>query len=316
MELYFKGDQNSALSVRHLSHVLNSKAQPLKDILLEVHDLLDQLYNIESDTNESLLDKTSLDKIELNKLIREFSDSIKYLSSEIKTISVDEVAPSQDVIYNLLQKLNHQLFDSASNIQTDIMSFFDQIIILNLNEINTSINEKSSEFINIKERTLDIYDQALGYVQSIKNLSLVEFYNQSKSHRNNKLEELDSTTALSKWIALLKLEPSLNNFIKSKYEVLIKLCFLHIESKIENGSQVEINNAKKGFVKDAMNKLFEEYYENLSSQIRTNIVMNEDREEAIKKLYSIVQKALERHIDALSELFDEAYLNGDSIDID
>ena len=32
MELYFKGDQNSALSVRHIYHILESKAKNVKPV--------------------------------------------------------------------------------------------------------------------------------------------------------------------------------------------------------------------------------------------------------------------------------------------
>ena len=82
---------------------------------------------------------------------------------------------------------------------------------------------------------------------------------------------------------------------------------MHIESKVEEGSKAEIEFAKEGFVRDAMYKLFDEYYELLVSQIRQNLMANEDRDLIITRLQTIVQAALERHLETISELFDEAY---------
>lgn len=162
-------------------------------------------------------------------------------------------------------------------------------------------NKRILEMIN------ESRDSLLGYFEAMKRLSLIELYNDSKSHRNNKLEELQYSTALSKWISLLKLEPTLKNYIKSKYEFLIKIAIMHIESKIDEGAQYEIDNAKRGFVKDAIHKLYEDYYETLVSQIRQNIQATEDRNVIINQLQNIVQKSLERHIETLAELFDEAF---------
>lgn len=297
MELYFKGDQNSALSVRHIYHILESKAKNVKPVFESLNELHDDIKKF----NEKNDDLDIMSKYEV------LSDYDVYIEDEmlvsivnIKNLSIDDIAPSRDVIYTQLQNINQRLIEMMTNYQ--------RIILSNFYELNEEIEQSSSKNKRtLIERLNESKNNILGYLESIKRISLIEMYNQSSNHRNNKLDELENSTALSKWISLLKLDPTLKNFIKSKYEFLIKLAVMHIESKVEEGSKAEIEFAKEGFVRDAVHKLFDEYYELLVSQIRQNLIANEDRDVIINKLEKIVQNALERHLETISELFDEAY---------
>lgn len=297
MELYFKGDQNSALSVRHIYHILESKAKNVKPVFESLNELHDDIKKF----NEKNDDLDIMSKYEV------LSDYNVYIEDEmlvsivnIKNLSIDDIAPSRDVIYTQLQNINQRLIEMMTNYQ--------RIILSNFYELNEEIEQSSSKSKRtLIERLNESKNNILGYLESIKRISLIEMYNQSSNHRNNKLDELENSTALSKWISLLKLDPTLKNFIKSKYEFLIKLAVMHIESKVEEGSKAEIEFAKEGFVRDAVHKLFDEYYELLVSQIRQNLIANEDRDVIINKLEKIVQNALERHLETISELFDEAY---------
>lgn len=297
MELYFKGDQNSALSVRHIYHILESKAKNVKPVFESLNELHDDIKKF----NEKNDDLDIMSKYEV------LSDYDVYIEDEmlvsivnIKNLSIDDIAPSRDVIYTQLQNINQRLIEMMTNYQ--------RIILSNFYELNEEIEQSSSKSKRtLIERLNESKNNILGYLESIKRISLIEMYNQSSNHRNNKLDELENSTALSKWISLLKLDPTLKNFIKSKYEFLIKLAVMHIESKVEEGSKAEIEFAKEGFVRDAVHKLFDEYYELLVSQIRQNLIANEDRDVIINKLEKIVQNALERHLETISELFDEAY---------
>lgn len=297
MELYFKGDQNSALSVRHIYHILEAKAKG-------VHSLFESFYEMEDDikkfdeSNKDLDIKGKYDHIKLYDSAIE--EEILTTIEKIKQLSIDDIAPSRDVIYSQLQNINQRLVELSTNYQRTLLNLYF--------ELNDSIEQTSTKNKNtLIERLNDSRNNIIGYLESLKRVSLVELYNQSGNHRNNKLEELENTTALSRWISLLKLEPTLKNFIKSKYEFLIKLAVMHIESKVEYRNKAEIEFAKEGFVRDAMHKLFDEYYELLVSQIRQNLIANEDRDVIINKLEKIVQNALERHLETISELFDEAY---------
>lgn len=297
MELYFKGDQNSALSVRHIYHILESKAKNVKPVFESLNELHDDIKKF----NEKNDDLDIMSKYEV------LSDYDVYIEDEmlvsivnIKNLSIDDIAPSRDVIYTQLQNINQRLIEMMTNYQ--------RIILSNFYELNEEIEQSSSKNKRtLIERLNESKNNILGYLESIKRISLIEMYNQSSNHRNNKLDELENSTALSKWISLLKLDPTLKNFIKSKYEFLIKLAVMHIESKVEEGSKAEIEFAKEGFVRDTVHKLFDEYYELLVSQIRQNLIANEDRDVIINKLEKIVQNALERHLETISELFDEAY---------
>lgn len=298
MELYFKGDQNSALSVRHVYHILESKAKNVTSVFESLHELKDDIQKI-SEKNEDLKIKEQYEGVSSYDTYIE--DEMTALIENIKTLSIeDNIAPSRDVIYTQLQNINQQLVEMITNYQKSILSQ-----LYDLNELIEQASFKSKN--TIIERVTDSKNNILGYLESIKRISLIEMYNQSGNHRNNKLDELENTTALSKWISLLKLDPTLKNFIKSKYEFLIKLAVMHIESKVETGNKAEIEFAKEGFVRDAMYKLFDEYYELLVSQIRQNLMANEDRDLIITRLQTIVQAALERHLETISELFDEAY---------
>lgn len=298
MELYFKGDQNSALSVRHVYHILESKAKNVTLVFESLHELKDDIQKI-SEKNEDLKIKEQYEGVSSYDTYIE--DEMTALIENIKNLSIENnIAPSRDVIYTQLQNINQQLVEMITNYQKSILT--------QLYDLNEEIEQASFKSKNtIIERVTDSKNNILGYLESIKRISLIEMYNQSGNHRNNKLDELENTTALSKWISLLKLEPTLKNFIKSKYEFLIKLAVMHIESKVEEGSKAEIEFAKEGFVRDAMYKLFDEYYELLVSQIRQNLMANEDRDLIITRLQTIVQAALERHLETISELFDEAY---------
>lgn len=298
MELYFKGDQNSALSVRHVYHILESKSKNVTSVFESLHELKDDIQKI-SEKNEDLKIKEQYE--EVSSYDTYIEDEMTTLIENIKNLSIeDNIAPSRDVIYTQLQNINQQLVEMITNYQRSILT--------QLYDLNEEIEQASFKSKNtIIERVTDSKNNILGYLESIKRISLIEMYNQSGNHRNNKLDELENTTALSKWISLLKLEPTLKNFIKSKYEFLIKLAVMHIESKVEEGSKAEIEFAKEGFVRDAMYKLFDEYYELLVSQIRQNLMANEDRDLIITRLQTIVQAALERHLETISELFDEAY---------
>ena len=298
MELYFKGDQNSALSVRHVYHILESKSKNVTSVFESLHELKDDIQKI-SEKNEDLKIKEQYE--EVSSYDTYIEDEMTTLIENIKNLSIENnIAPSRDVIYTQLQNINQQLVEMITNYQRSILT--------QLYDWNEEIEQASVKSKNtIIERVTDSKNNILGYLESIKRISLIEMYNQSGNHRNNKLDELENTTALSKWISLLKLEPTLKNFIKSKYEFLIKLAVMHIESKVEEGSKAEIEFAKEGFVRDAMYKLFDEYYELLVSQIRQNLMANEDRDLIITRLQTIVQAALERHLETISELFDEAY---------
>ena len=298
MELYFKGDQNSALSVRHVYHILESKAKNVTSVFDSLKELKDDIQKI-SEKNEDLKIKEQYEGVSSYDTYIE--DEMTALIENIKNLSIENnIAPSRDVIYTQLQNINQQLVEMITNYQKSILT--------QLYDLNEEIEQASFKSKNtIIERVTDSKNNILGYLESIKRISLIEMYNQSGNHRNNKLDELENTTALSKWISLLKLEPTLKNFIKSKYEFLIKLAVMHIESKVEEGSKAEIEFAKEGFVRDAMYKLFDEYYELLVSQIRQNLMANEDRDLIITRLQTIVQAALERHLETISELFDEAY---------
>ena len=298
MELYFKGDQNSALSVRHVYHILESKSKNVTSVFESLHELKDDIQKI-SEKNEDLKIKEQYE--EVSSYDTYIEDEMTTLIENIKNLSIeDNIAPSRDVIYTQLQNINQQLVEMITNYQRSILT--------QLYDLNEEIEQASFKSKNtIIERVTDSKNNILGYLESIKRISLIEMYNQSGNHRNNKLDELENTTALSKWISLLKLEPTLKNFIKSKYEFLIKLAVMHIESKVEEGSKAEIEFAKECFVRDAMYKLFDEYYELLVSQIRQNLMANEDRDLIITRLQTIVQAALERHLETISELFDEAY---------
>lgn len=298
MELYFKGDQNSALSVRHVYHILESKSKNVTSVFESLHELKDDIQKI-SEKNEDLKIKEQYE--EVSSYDTYIEDEMTTLIENIKNLSIeDNIAPSRDVIYTQLQNINQQLVEMITNYQRSILT--------QLYDLNEEIEQASFKSKNtIIERVTDSKNNILGYLESIKRISLIEMYNQSGNHRNNKLDELENTTSLSKWISLLKLEPTLKNFIKSKYEFLIKLAVMHIESKVEEGSKAEIEFAKEGFVRDAMYKLFDEYYELLVSQIRQNLMANEDRDLIITRLQTIVQAALERHLETISELFDEAY---------
>lgn len=297
MELYFKGDQNSALSVRHIYHILESKAKSVTSVFDSLKELNDNIKKFE-DTNDNLDVISKYDELRNYDIYIE--DEMMVAIINIKNLSIDDIAPSRDVIYAQLQNINQRLVEMMTNYQRIILSGFYELN----EEIEQSSNKEKQTLI---ERLNDSKNNILGYLESIRRISLIEMYNQSGNHRNNKLDELENTTALSKWISLLKLEPTLKNFIKSKYEFLIKLAVMHIESKVEEGSRAEIEFAKEGFVRDSMHKLFDEYYELLVSQIRQNLIANEDRDLIINKLQSIVQAVLERHLETISELFDEAY---------
>ena len=297
MELYFKGDQNSALSVRHIYHILESKAKSVTHVFESLKELNDDIKKIDEKNNElDIMNKYDV----LSSYDLYIEDEMIVSIVNLKNLSIDDVAPSRDVIYTQLQNINQKLIETMSNYQ--------RIMLSNFYELNEEIEQSSSKNKKILiERLNESKNNILGYLESIKRISLIEMYNQSGNHRNNKLEELENTTSLSKWISLLKLEPTLKNFIKSKYEFLIKLAVMHIESKVEEGSKAEIEFAKECFVRDAMYKLFDEYYELLVSQIRQNLMANEDRDLIITRLQTIVQAALERHLETISELFDEAY---------
>lgn len=297
MELYFKGDQNSALSVRHIYHILESKSKNVTPVFESLKELNDDIKKFDEKNND--LDIMSKYEV-LSSYDIYIEDEMIVSIDGIKNLSIDDIAPSRDVIYTQLQNINQRLIEMMTNYQ--------RIILSNFYELNEEIEQSSSKNKRtLIERLNESRNNILGYLESIKRISLIEMYNQSSTHRNNKLDELENSTALSKWISLLKLDPTLKNFIKSKYEFLIKLAVMHIESKVEEGSKAEIEFAKEGFVRDAMHKLFDEYYELLVSQIRQNLIANEDRDIIINKLEKIVQSALERHLETISELFDEAY---------
>lgn len=298
MELYFKGDQNSALSVRHIYHILESKTKGITSVFESFNELEEDVQKV-FNKNPELMIKARYD--EAKDYATFIQDEVLTLIENINNLSMeDNVAPSRDVIYTQLQNVNQQLIEMMASYQRLLVSLF--------YEINEDLTQTTFRNKNVLiERMNDAKNNILGYLESIKRISLIEMYNQSGNHRNNKLEELENTTALSKWISLLKLEPTLKNFIKSKSEFLIKLAVMHIESKIEIGNKAEIEFVKESFVRDAMHKLFEEYYELLVSQIRQNLMANEDRDVIITRLQTIVQSTLERHLETISELFDEAY---------
>lgn len=305
MELYFKGDQNSALAVRHVSHILESKGQPIMDIAIDdINDIDESLKKVENTLGDEY--PTLASNIESIKHTAEaaMGETID-IAKRIRELSIEGVAPSQDVIYQNLQKEGSAFVEYMSNIQRVMMSNFYE-----MNEIVEASRVRSKK--TILEKVNDLRDSIVSYLQSLRYLSFVELYNQSKSHRNNKLEELENSTALSNWISLLKLSPTLNQYLKAKQEFLIKLINVHYEAKIEHNLRpqpYELAAVKESFIKDAMHKLFEEYYEDLSAQIRQNIMANEDREVAIQRLQAIIQNALQRKVDDLLEFFDEVINN-------
>lgn len=304
MELYFKGDQNGALSIRHICHILDSKKKTIGQILDSIRELDQYLNKSNIDDGDAEIYDAYTSYYDLLALQDTYEDEFTTITSMIKKLSMEgNVTPSQDIIFANLHKANQMLLELINNYQ--------KIVIKLTYHINESLSNSKTFTKAQNKRILEVInnsrDSLLGYFEAMKRLSLIELYNDSKSHRNDKLEELQYSTALSKWISLLKLEPTLKNYIKSKYEFLIKIAIMHIESKIDEGAQYEIENAKRGFVKDAIHKLYEDYYETLVSQIRQNIQATENRNIIINQLQSIVQKALERHIETFAELFDEAF---------
>lgn len=304
MELYFKGDQNGALSIRHICHILDSKKKTIGQILDSIRELDQYLNKSNIDDGDAEIYDAYTAYYDLLALQDTYEDEFTTITSMIKKLSMEgNVTPYQDIIFANLHKANQSLLELVNNYQKRVIK-----LTYHINEsLSSSKTFTKAQNKRILEVINDSRDSLLGYFEAMKRLSLVELYNDSKSHRNDKLEELQYSTALSKWISLLKLEPTLKNYIKSKYEFLIKVAIMHIESKIDEGAQYEIENAKRGFVKDAIHKLYEDYYETLVSQIRQNIRATEDRNIIINQLQSIVQKALERHIETLAELFDEAF---------
>ena len=304
MELYFKGDQNGALSIRHICHILDSKKKTIGQILDSIRELDQYLNKSNIDDGDAEIYDAYTSYYDLLSLQYTYEDEFTVITNMIKKLSMEgNVTPSQDIIFANLHKTNQMLLELVNNYQKQVIK-----LTYHINEaLSISKTFTKAQNKRILEVINDSRDSLLGYFEAMKRLSLVELYNDSKSHRNDKLEELQYSTALSKWISLLKLEPTLKNYIKSKYEFLIKIAIMHIESKIDEGAQYEIDNAKRGFVKDAIHKLYEDYYETLVSQIRQNIQATEDRNIIINQLQSIVQKALERHIETLAELFDEAF---------
>lgn len=304
MELYFKSDQNGALSIRHICHILDSKKKTIGQILDSIRELDQYLNKSNIDDGDAEIYDAYKSYYDLLSLQDTYEDEFTTITSMIKKLSMEgNVTPSQDIIFSNLHKANQLLIELVNNYQKKVIK-----LTYHINEaLSISKTFTKAQNKRILEVINDSRDSLLGYFEAMKRLSLIELYNDSKSHRNDKLEELQYSTALSKWISLLKLEPTLKNYIKSKYEFLIQIAIMHIESKIDEGAQYEIDNAKRGFVKDAIHKLYEDYYETLVSQIRQNIQATEDRNVIINQLQNIVQKSLERHIETLAELFDEAF---------
>lgn len=95
MELYFKGDQNGALSIRHICHILDSKKKTIGQILDSIRELDQYLNKSNIDDWDAEIYDAYTSYYDLLSLQDTYEDEFTTITSMIKKLSMEgNVIPS------------------------------------------------------------------------------------------------------------------------------------------------------------------------------------------------------------------------------
>lgn len=284
MELYFKSDQNNAISLRHIGHTITYYKRLFNNI---INDQI-EIINLQNFSNF------------LENIYNEYSEQLDQIVLKINNLSVDGMAPNKEVIIKVLRDADNQFYELNS-------LTLQNILFTGENSINKIKQELSSSNAANKNNLIEKLDESTlefrKFLLNAQSISLLTLYKESGNTRNEKLSEIENTKALSKWIQLLKLEPILKNYLQEKQDFLIHLLGTYVNLT----SSYPRDEIKFMFLKDTLNKLFEDYYELLASQIRTNLVATEDRELIINQLQNIIHQAFEKKQEMIVQFFEDNF---------